>query len=122
MSQSEFVAPLYWYKATLRKITDGDTVRCDIDLGLEVVIQNQVIRLAGIDAPEMRGESLEQGRASKLFLLGLLPSIGSTIYLHTHFDRRGTFDRLLADIYTEDGVNVNQRMVEEGYAKEWAPH
>ena len=39
------------YNAELTKIIDGDTLRCDLDLGFSVKLHNQTVRLAGIDTP-----------------------------------------------------------------------
>ena len=45
---------MYEYKATIIKVVDGDTVDVDIDLGFDVWLRNQRIRLFGIDCPESR--------------------------------------------------------------------
>jgi micrococcal nuclease len=42
---------MYQYKAIITKVVDGDTVDVDIDLGFEVWLRNQRIRLYGIDTP-----------------------------------------------------------------------
>jgi micrococcal nuclease len=45
---------MYHYKAKLVRVIDGDTIDVDIDLGFDVWLKRQRIRLAGIDAPESR--------------------------------------------------------------------
>jgi micrococcal nuclease len=50
---------LYTYKAKVLSVYDGDSLRLDIDLGFKVVMQNQRVRLLGIDTPEVRGEERE---------------------------------------------------------------
>ena len=42
---------MFEYNAIITKIVDGDTVDVDIDLGFEVWLKNQRIRLYGIDTP-----------------------------------------------------------------------
>ena len=42
------------YNATLERIIDGDTFDCVIDLGFDVRLHKQRVRLAGIDTPESR--------------------------------------------------------------------
>ena len=42
------------YNATLDRIIDGDTFDCVIDLGFDVRLHKQRVRLAGIDTPESR--------------------------------------------------------------------
>ena len=45
---------MYHYKAKLLRVVDGDTIDVDIDLGFDVWLRKQRIRLAGIDTPESR--------------------------------------------------------------------
>ena len=45
---------MYEYKAQVLRIIDGDTLAVNIDLGFDVWIHNEVIRLNGIDTPEVR--------------------------------------------------------------------
>ena len=40
------------YNATLERIVDGDTFDCCLDLGFDVKLHKQRVRLAGIDTPE----------------------------------------------------------------------
>lgn len=44
---------MYEYKAQVVSVYDGDTLTVDIDLGFEVWLRKQKIRLAGIDTPEI---------------------------------------------------------------------
>ena len=45
---------MYHYKAVLVRVIDGDTIDVDIDLGFDVWLKKQRVRLAGIDATESR--------------------------------------------------------------------
>ena len=45
---------MYEYKATIVRVVDGDTVDVDIDLGFDVWLRSQRIRLFGVDTPECR--------------------------------------------------------------------
>ena len=51
---------MYEYRATIIKIIDGDTVDVDIDLGFNVVLKDERVRIAGIDTPESRTRDLEE--------------------------------------------------------------
>ena len=51
---------MYEYRATIIKIVDGDTVDVDIDLGFNVVLRDERVRIAGIDTPESRTRDLEE--------------------------------------------------------------
>jgi micrococcal nuclease len=44
----------YEYHATVTSVVDGDTIVIDIDLGFDVVLSNQSVRLVGVDTPESR--------------------------------------------------------------------
>ena len=48
------------YRATLDRVVDGDTLDCDLDLGFDVILQKQRVRLAGIDTPESRTRNLKE--------------------------------------------------------------
>ena len=50
---------MYEYKATIRRVVDGDTVDVTLDLGFNI-LYNSRIRLHGIDAPESRTRDLEE--------------------------------------------------------------
>ena len=54
--------------ATLIRVVDGDTIRVDIDLGADVILKNQAVRLLGIDAPELHGPERPRGLAAKAAL------------------------------------------------------
>lgn len=51
----------------IEKVVDGDTVDVLVDLGFSVFLSVRV-RLAGINAPEVRGEERPQGLVSKEFV------------------------------------------------------
>ena len=107
--------PAYVYRAIVRSIYDGDTMRLDMDLGLRTWIRNEPVRLAGIDAPEIRGEERPQGLAARDWLVERIPP-GTAILVQTYKDARGKYGRWLVDIWYED-VLVNQEMVELGLAQ-----
>ena len=45
---------MYEYKCKIRKVVDGDTVDIDIDLGFGIWINDERVRIMGIDTPESR--------------------------------------------------------------------
>jgi len=58
----------YEYHAKVTQVVDGDTIVVDIDLGFNVVLANQSVRLLGVDTPESRtSDKVEKvfGLASK---------------------------------------------------------
>ena len=48
------------YKVIIDRWVDGDTVDVDIDLGFDVILKKQRVRLHGIDAWESRTRDLEE--------------------------------------------------------------
>ena len=111
---------MHEYKSKVTKIVDGDTIKCDIDLGFDIVLSNQTIRLYGIDTPESRTKDLEEkyyGNVSKQFLNDYCPK-GSYITLRTHLDKKGKFGRILGELIVNK-VNLNEQMIEENLAVEY---
>jgi micrococcal nuclease len=102
-------------------VVDGDTVDVDIDLGFEVWLRNQRIRLYGIDTPESRtSDKVEKvfGNLAKDKILSFCP-VGAKIVLQTKADdSRGKYGRILGELIVDD-VNVNQYMVDNSYAVEY---
>ena len=110
---------MYEYAVTIVRVVDGDTVDVDIDLGFEVTLKNQRVRLIGIDAPETRTRDPEEkarGIASKNFVESLLP-IGSQQYLisREYHGERGKYGRILGDFKIEDNA-LTDLMVLHGHA------
>ena len=110
---------MYQYKAIITKVVDGDTVDVDIDLGFEVWLKNQRIRLYGIDTPESRTSDKTEkifGKLAAAKVLEFCP-VGSEIILQTKTDdSRGKYGRILGELVTKDGVNVNTFLVDNAYA------
>jgi len=111
---------MFIYKCKINKILDGDTVLVDIDLGFNVVLSNQKIRLAGIDTPESRTsnkEEKERGTLSKKRLSEKLP-LGSYQKIQTLKSENvdDKFGRILGVFIMEDGNSLNQWMIDNNYA------
>ena len=113
---------MYQYKAIITKVIDGDTVDVDIDLGFDVWLKNQRIRLYGIDTPESRtSDKVEKvfGNLAKAKVLHFCP-VGEKIVLQTRTDdSRGKYGRILGELITDEGINVNTYLVENSYAVEY---
>jgi endonuclease YncB( thermonuclease family) len=110
---------MYSYKGIVRSVTDGDTIRVDIDLGLDSWKHNVPLRLADINAPEVKGEEKPEGDAAKAFLQELLP-VGKKVFIDTDKDKGAGFGRYKAWVYLGDiddeGFSVNQQLVMAGHA------
>lgn len=111
---------MYQYKAKILKVLDGDTVDIDLDLGFNIVLSNQRVRMAGIDTPESRTVDKEEkirGNLSKKKLAEKLP-IGSYVTIETQKSDNNDdkFGRILAIFVLEDKTNLNQWMIDNNYA------
>ena len=114
----------YEYKAKVLKVLDGDTVEIDLDLGFNIILANQKVRLNGIDTPESRTTNTEEkprGLLSKKKLTEKLP-VGSwqTIQTMKADSNDDKFGRILGVFLMEDGKSLNQWMVDNNYAVAYA--
>lgn len=94
----------YQYRAKIIKVVDGDTVDIDIDLGFDVHLTNQRIRLKGVDTPESRTRDLlekKYGLLAKDFVKSYL-KVGQWTTLQTFKDDKGKFGRILGDFIVYD--------------------
>ena len=111
---------MYEYRAKINRVVDGDTVDVDIELGFDIVLTGQRVRIMGIDTPESRtSDEVEKvfGLAAKNRLKELL---GPTAVLKTQIekdgdDAKGKFGRILGDFVAPDGRMVTEIMIEEGH-------
>tara|TARA_R110000751_G_scaffold2032_2_gene10908 strand:- start:1133 stop:1495 length:363 start_codon:yes stop_codon:yes gene_type:complete len=107
----------YTYKCTLVRVVDGDTLDVDIDLGFDVWLKKQRVRLVGIDTPESRTRNLGEkalGLAAKARLIELC---GDLITVQSH--GKGKYGRILGTPYDKDGVDICKVLVDEGHAVEY---
>ena len=98
------------YQAELDRVVDGDTVDVILDLGFDVKLHKQRVRLHGIDTPESRTRNLAEkklGLAAKERLKELcvgrfkVKSLG-----------KGKYGRILGIPYTEDGQDICQLLID----------
>ena len=104
------------YNATLERIVDGDTFDCSLDLGFDVKLHKQRVRLAEIDTPESRTRDLEEkerGLAAKANVKQLISENKNKFVLHSQ--GVGKFGRCLGEIYLGDS-KLNDILINEGHA------
>lgn len=117
-------APAYWTSqvpsgsqpVTLIEVTDGDTIRVDLE-GRE-----EPVRLILIDAPETSDPNNPPecfGQEATAYLTWLL-SLGGDLYLETDVSDRDRFGRLLRYVWLDFGDGevylLNEALVRAGYA------
>ena len=111
----------YEYHAKVTNVVDGDTIVVDIDLGFDVVLSNQNVRLLGVDTPESRtSDKIEKvfGLASKDYAKAFIENCNKHVIIRTHkSDDSEKIGRLLAEIIDPNTKEVlNESLVTDGYA------
>ena len=118
------------YEYRVKKITnvvDGDTIDVDIDLGFDVKLTNQKVRLLGVDTPESRTSDKTEkvfGLASKDYAKKFIESCKDKhVIIRTHIsddvdsNGREKFGRLLGEIINPDTKKIlNEELINNGYA------
>lgn len=100
------------FECEVIRVYDGDTIFCDLKLGLGIALEDQSIRLADIDAPEVRGEERQQGLMVRDILRDKLT--GKLVIIE--IPGKDKYGRWLGTVYL-DSLNINEWLVEEGYAE-----
>ncbi len=104
----------YIYHAVVTEVYDGDTITVDIDLGLNIWVRDEKLRLHRINAPEVRGEERERGLVSRDWLREKI--LDQLIVIETIQDKKGKYGRYLAEVWLEDR-NLNDELVSAGLAE-----
>lgn len=105
---------MYQYKAKIIDIYDGDTVTALVDLGF-LSFREMKLRLYGIDTPELRGAEKIEGRKVRDIVREMI--LDKEVTINSYKDKQGKYGRYLATIILEDGLNINEWLVENGHAK-----
>ncbi len=110
---------MYEYSCKINKVLDGDTVDINLDLGFNVILVNQRVRMVGVDTPESRTSNAEEkprGLLSKKKLTEKLSSSNCKIKTFKPDNNDDKFGRILGEFILEDGTNVNKWLIENNYA------
>ena len=108
---------MYEYNCKIDRVVDGDTVDVDIDLGFDVWMLKQRIRLYGVDTPESRTRDAEEkvfGNLAKNFVQVRLP-VGSNQVLRTKLDGKVNFGRILGEFVIGE-TTLNSLLIESNNA------
>jgi micrococcal nuclease len=100
------------------KVYDGDTFTLAFQLANNPTVYRESVRMYGMDTPELRtGENKAEGQIAKEALTKKIMS------KHVYIRQEGKekYGRILATVYlknneTREYENVNQWMIDEGYA------
>mgnify|MGYP003881383169 FL=1 len=99
-------------------VYDGDTFTLDFQIGFSLRFED-VIRLARVDTPELRGEERTQGIKVRDYVQDLI--LGKEVIVKTEEDDRGKYGRLITEVYFEDSecicyANLSDHLVSKGFA------
>lgn len=105
---------LHWHAAAIDRVVDGDTVdaRVDEDFHHYALLR---FRLMGYNAPELHGFEKPLGEKARDRLIDLV--MFRTVCLRTY--KGDSFGRWLCDMFLEDGTNVVDQLIREGYGVPW---
>ncbi len=106
--------------AIVDRVVDGDTLRVIAEPGGSIPEGGSIrIRLLNIDTPELArdGTDAECGALEAAEHLETLVSSGDLVWLVADREDRDRFDRPLRGVWTDDGVFLNERLAEEGFAE-----
>ena len=91
---------------------DADTITAIIDFGMKLT-QEVRVRLARINAPEVKGPETPQGKIARDFLRKRI--LNQPIVLESlKFEKYG---RLLCEVYDQSGKNINDELVRVNLAQ-----
>lgn len=101
-----------YHNVTLDRIVDADTLDFNLDLGFHIFVKHR-FRLAGINAPEIRGDERAYGLIAKNRVESLLNECPISRIITFKAD---SFGRWLADVYLKQEDNTFEsnipRMIE----------
>lgn len=109
------------YHAKVNKVIDGDTINVDIDLGFNVVLSNQSVRLLGVDTPESRtSDKIEKifGTLSKEKVKEFIDKCEGHIIIETVLsDSEEKFGRLLGKVINpKNNSSLTEWLIWNNYA------
>lgn len=101
---------MYTYKATVRRIVDGDTIYVDIDLGF-FLRQMMKVRLRGVNTPEIRGKERPEGLKAKQFVIDALADCPAIVIKTSKI---GKYGRYIADVWYLPGSDDAGEILKKG--------
>lgn len=116
---------MYEYRARVLNVHDGDTLRMEIDLGMDIRTR-MTVRLYGVDCPEINGIP---GRMARDFTVQWITDNVSRegyVVLSTVKDRREKYGRYLGIVSAETidpvkaALTLNDALIDAEHAKPYS--
>lgn len=99
--------PIYQYAGVVTEVYDGDTITVKLDLGFHIHLADIKLRLLGINAPEVRGSTKNEGEAVRDKLRARI--LGQEVVVWTV--TKDSFGRWLAMVY-DDAGSINRWLLD----------
>jgi micrococcal nuclease len=109
------------FPLTVTYVYDGDTIQARMQRTNDILPTSEPvrIRLIGIDTPEGTPSPECWADEARAHLSALLPE-GATVWAAPDRETRDRYDRLLFNLWTDDGTFVNHELVAAGDAEAMA--
>ena len=123
---------LYYYRAHVTSVYDGDTFTAVVDLGFHLKMEMH-FRMLGINTPEIKTgtpDSKKKAVEAREYLRSLI--LDKDVVIKSDKDKTEKYDRYLGTVFIDqvtppnagqktaaatETVNVNQTMIDKGYAQ-----
>lgn len=105
----------YVRKARLVRVVDGDTLVVDIDLGFGTWNHKQKVRLLGVNCPENKGATKDDGLRASLFTRDWFQGNDLMIQTVLVADGKDAFGRVLAKVKQGERC-LNDDLLSSGHA------
>lgn len=102
------------YTCKIVRVIDGDTVMVDISLGFGVTLNEVLIRIKGIDAPEIHSTDVNAKKQGYL----CKSKVESTLLVRSLLitdEVRDKYGRILGDFETDSGL-LSEYLIKNNYA------
>lgn len=104
---------LFTYRATVKRVVDGDTLVLACDLGMRIFTELEV-RLQGVNCPEKKSPGFND---AKLFAEAWVEAHDGKVIVQTMKDKKEKYGRLLARVFGPSGdTTLNQALLDNDLA------
>ena len=107
------------YLAVVERVVDGDTLSVRVTVWLDLDL-SVLVRVRGIDAPELRGRCESEVRRAKAAAAALSRLIAGGAVVLTEIEGDKYFGRVVADVVTPAGQDVGAALLASGHARRYS--
>jgi endonuclease YncB( thermonuclease family) len=109
----------YVFRLHLVRVVDGDTLFGHLDVGVNIKVERQYVRLHGVNAPEIRGVNVDPvaGPAARAFVAEWCDAADVLVVDSIRFNPGDQFKRVVGILYRDvDPVSLNDALIVAGHA------